>query len=63
MSNVTHLFKVGQEVRCRFDGRFYDGTVTETYADHIIVNVPGISNHCYFENGFNMDHVYPEYNF
>ena len=63
MSNLTRLFKVGQKVKCSMDGKLHSGTVKETYTDHIIVDVPGISNHCYFENGFNMDCVYPEYNF
>ena len=31
--------------------------------DHIIVDIPEISVHCYFEEGFNMDCVYPDYNF
>ena len=63
MSNLTRLFKVGQKVKCSMDGKLHSGTVKETYTDHIIVDVPGISNHCWFENGFNMDCVYPEYNF
>ena len=63
MNNLTHLFKVGQKVKCNFDGKLYSGTVKETHTDHIIVNVPDISDHCYFENGFNMNCVYPEYNF
>ena len=62
MSDLTRLFKIGQKVKCNFDGKLYDGTVKETYTDHIIVDVPDISDHCYFENGFNMDCVYPEYN-
>lgn len=28
-----------------------------------IVDIPEISKHCWFENDFNMDCVYPEYNF
>ena len=40
-----------------------DGTVKETYPDHIIVDVPDISDHCYYEEGFNADCVYPDYNF
>ena len=63
MSNLTRLFKVGQKVKCSMDGKLHSGTVKETYTDHIIVDVPGISNHCWFENGFNMDCVYPDYNF
>ena len=63
MANLKHLFKVGQNVRCNMDGTFYKGTVTETYENHIIVDIPEISNRCWFEEGFNMDCVYPEYNF
>ena len=42
------------------DGTFYRGTVKETYTDHIIVDIPEISDHCWFENNLNMDCVYPE---
>ena len=63
MSDLTHLFTIGQPVRCRLDEKFYKGPVKETYPDHIIVDIPEISKHCWFENDFNMDCVYPEYNF
>ena len=63
MANLIHLFKVGQEVRCNMDGTFYKGTVKETYTDHIIVDIPEISDHCWFENNLNMDCVYPKNNF
>lgn len=63
MSDLTHLFKIGQKVKCNFDGKLHNGTIKETYTDHIIVNVPDISDHCYFENGFNISDVYPDYNF
>ena len=63
MSDLTHLFKIGQKVKCSMDGKLHSGIVKETYTDHIIVDVPDISDHCYFENGFNMDCVYSEYNF
>ena len=63
MANLAHLFKIGQNVRVNMDGKFFKGTVKETYEDHIIINVPEISDHCYFEEGFNLDTVYPEYNF
>ena len=46
MSNLTHLFKIGQVVKCKFDNNYYTGTVKETYPDHIIVNVPEVSDHC-----------------
>lgn len=63
MSNLTHLFKTGQKVRCNMDGKMYDGVVKEIYTDHIIVDIPEISNHCWFGNDVNMDCVYPDYNF
>ena len=63
MSNLSHLFRIGQKVRCNFDGTFYKGTVTETGVLYILVDIPGISDHCRFENGFNIGDVYPEYNF
>lgn len=61
MSNLTHLFRVGQVVRCRFDNDFCMGTVKETYPNHIIVDVPEVSDHCWFENGFNISSVQPVY--
>lgn len=63
MSDLTHIFKVNQKVYCNFDGTFHKGIVKETYVDHIIVDVPEISDHCWFENGFNIGDVCPEYNF
>lgn len=63
MTNLTRLFSVGQKVRCKLDGVFYKGTVKETFADHIIVDIPKISDHCWFEEGWNIGDVYPEYNF
>ena len=63
MSNLTRIFRIGQKVRCNMDGTFYSGTVKETYADHIIVDIPDISDHCWFESGFNIGDVHPEHNF
>lgn len=63
MANLTHIFKVNQKVRCNMDGKIYSGIVKEIYIDHIIVDIPEISDHCYFEEGFNIDCVYPDYNF
>jgi len=62
MSKFNHLFKLNQKVKCCFDGKLYQGIITEIYDDYIIVDVNGISDHCYFESGFNMDMVYPIYN-
>lgn len=63
MSDLIHLFKVGQKVKCNMDGKFYNGIVKETYADHIIVDIPEISDYCWFEHGINIGDVYPDYNF
>ena len=63
MANLTHLFKIGQKVKCNLDGKIHNGTVKEIYPGYIIVDIPDVSDHCYFENGFNMDCVYPDYNF
>lgn len=63
MADLTHLFKVGQIVKCRLDGDTHTGTVKETYTDHIIVDIPDISDHCWFENGFNISDVQPVYDF
>ena len=62
MSNLKHLLKVNQQVKIKLDGRLYSGIVTKTENDHIIVSVDGISDHLYFEQGFNLDAVYPAYN-
>ena len=62
MADLTHLFTIGQKVKCNMDGETFDGIVKETFEDHIIVDVPGISNHCWFGNGVNIDYVYPDYN-
>lgn len=63
MANLEHLFSVGQKVKCKLDGVFYKGKIKETYDDHIIVDIPQISDHCWFEEGWNIGGVYPEYNF
>ena len=62
MSDLTHLFKVGQAVVCVFDGEKHNGTVTETAHDFILVDIPTISDHCCFERGM-LDMVHPVYNF
>ena len=63
MADLTHLFRVGQRVYCNLDHVMYVGVVKKVYADHIIVDIPEVSDHCWFEEDLNMDCVYPEYNF
>lgn len=71
MANLTHLWKVGQKVRYLSDDEvvygglatWHNGTVTQTYEDHIIVDIPDISDHMWFEEGLGLDKLYPEYNF
>jgi len=67
MSNLTHLFKVGQKVTYRnndFDAtcRNIPCVVKETYSDHIIITDTETNTDLWIEEGFNMDCVYPEYN-
>ncbi len=67
MSNLTHLFYRGQKVRIK-DEEFGEitwnkGIVRDVFPDHIIVDVRGVSDHCWYEPGFNIDRVFPEYNF
>lgn len=52
MANLEHLFSTGQKVRCKLDGVFYKGTVKETFVDHIIVDIPQISDHCWYKHGY-----------
>ena len=66
-SDLTHLWKVGQPVRYYSDefggSPWHKGVVTEVYTDHVIVSCPDISDHLWFEPDFNLDQLYPEYNF
>lgn len=64
MSKLNHIFTVGQEVKY-YDGdlnKWFLGKVASVFSDHIIVNIPEISDHCWFEGGFNLDRLYPVYN-
>jgi hypothetical protein len=67
-NDLTHLFKAGQKVRYRNDDfdaveKFSDGIVKEVHPDHIIVNLTETDVDMWCEEGFNMDCVYPDYNF
>ena len=68
MSDLTHLFKVGQRVVYINDD--FDAVspnipcvVKETYSDHIIITDIKTNTDFYIEEDFNLDCVYPEYNF
>lgn len=67
MANLTHLFKIGENVKYvvnDFDEKkIYDGTVKEVAADHVLVDIPEISDHMWFEEGMNLDMLYSAYNF
>lgn len=68
MSDLTHLFKVGQKVKYRNDDfdsvqKFIPCVVKETYVDHIIITDTETDTDLWIEPGFNLDCVYPEYNF
>ena len=67
MSDLTHLFKVGQKVKYKnndFDAvkKFIPCIVKETYVDHIIITDTETETDLWIEPGFNLDCVYPDYN-
>lgn len=63
MSNLTHIFEKNQKIVCKTELGLKSGTVKEVYEDHIIVDIPMISDHMWYENGWNIGDVYPDYNF
>lgn len=67
MSDLTHLWKVGQRVRIRindFDMQgWLTGYVQEVYSDHLIVYCNEIDHNMWFEQDMNLGDLYPEYNF
>lgn len=68
MSDLSHLFKVGQAVLLRDDSFdalecFMPCTVKETASDYIIITDDKTQTDFYIESGFNLDLVYPAYNF
>lgn len=62
MTDLRHLFRKGQFVKCSLDGERFRGIVETVSENYILVNIPGISDHCRFEPGVNLDCVFPEYN-
>ena len=67
MSDLTHLFKVGQKVR--YMNTDFDAVniaipcvVKETYPDHLIITDLETNTDLWIEPGFNLGCVYPEYN-
>lgn len=68
MTNLTHLFHVGQKLKIRNDDfdslqKFDDGIVKEAHEDHIIVTETKTNTDGWYEEGLNIDLLYPEYNF
>ena len=68
MANLAHLFHVGQKVRISnndFDSlqKWDDGVIKEAHEDHIIVTETKTNTDGWYEEGFNIDLIYPDYNF
>ncbi len=42
-------FKIGDKIIWQTETKQYFGTVKEVYNDHLIVNVPDVSDHCWFD--------------
>lgn len=67
MANLTHLFHVNQKLKIKngdFDAvkKFNNGIVKEVYEDHIIVTDTDLSVNGWYEEGFNIDCLFPIYN-
>ena len=68
MTNLTHLFKVGQKVKVKnndFDARekFSDAVVTLVEEDHVIARELETDANLHFYEGINLEMVFPDYNF
>ena len=68
MTNLTHLFKVGQKVKVKnndFDARekFSDAVVTLVEEDHVIARELETDTSLHFYEGINLEMVFPDYNF
>lgn len=68
MTNLTHLFKVGQKVKVKnddFDARekFSDAVVTLVEEDHVIARELETDTNLHFYGGINLEMVFPDYNF
>ena len=68
MTDLTHLFKVGQKVIYKntdFDviKKNIPCVVKETYKDHIIITDIETDTDLWIEENFNLGQVYPDYNF
>ena len=65
MADLAHLFKAKQTVRYHDPdtGGWHNGEIKEIHPDHVIVDIPDISDHCWFEEDLNLEYLYPEYNF
>ena len=66
MSNLTHLFKVGQKVKINTKEygsvtNVSDGTVVETNENYIIVHDDDLDYDGWYENGFNIGSIQPIY--
>ena len=59
MISKTSKFHVGQKVRCKMDEKTYLGTVKSVETDHILVDIPEVNDHCWFEPGYNLHWVTP----
>lgn len=63
MTDLTHLWKPGQACIAILDGVKHPGTVKEVFPDHVIVDLPRISDHVWFMTDCNLEDLYPAYNF
>ena len=57
MADLAHLFKAKQKVRYHDPdtGGWHNGEIKEIHPDHVIVDIPDISDHCWFEEDLNLE--------
>lgn len=68
MTNLTHLFKVGQKVAYKNDDfdtveKLIPCIVKKVFKDHIIITDIITNTDLWVEEGLNMNCVYPNYDF
>lgn len=68
MANLNQLFYINQKLKIKnkdFDlvKIFHNGIVKEVYEDHIIVTNTDLGVDGWYEEGYNIDCLFPIYNF
>lgn len=68
MNDLRKIFAVGDKVKCKNDDfdafeKFEDGIVSDVKSDQVTVRLEELDIDMYYMEGFNLDLLYPAYNF